>query len=43
VHKFHYRVNRVEFKPPGSKVGIIGALVMIVLEQFAKHKEIKGG
>jgi hypothetical protein len=43
VHKFHDRINRVELEPFGGEVGIIGALVVIVLKQFAKHKEIKRG
>ena len=41
VHKFHDRINRVELEPSGSEVGVVGAFVVIVLEQFAKHKEVK--
>jgi hypothetical protein len=37
VHEFHNGVNRVYLKPFGTEVGFVGMLVVIVLEQFAKH------
>ena len=42
VQQPHHRVSRIKFEPSLGKIGIIGAFVMIVLEQLAHHKEIEG-
>ena len=41
MHQPHHRVNRVDLEPAAAKIGTVGVLVMIILEQFAQHQEVE--
>ena len=42
MHQFHHRVYRIYLEPSLTKIGAVGMLVVVVLEQLAQHQEIKG-
>jgi len=41
MHQFHNRVNRVDLEPAFAKIGTVGMVVMVILEQFPQHQKIK--
>lgn len=41
MHQLHHRVNGVDLEPAFAKVGAVGVLVMVVLEQFTQHQKVE--